>query len=245
MNLIDAIRHHARVRPYDMAVIHPAGSANYLQLASIATAVSARLRGQGIAPGMTVGVFVRDPFLHLALLLAAMAAGAASASAPPDLEPIPPGLKIDAFLADDTLPFAPDARVIPQLHAREAAELAYYGAKVLHPRALIPVTGRRIPVFVRPFADPDSAGTEVSERVGAGRKPVKALTAAGGPGPRHRHRQRDAGRAGHRRAYLRLPPWPADLGLPDLPGLVGALHLLQRPRAVRGRRAGCPGARVS
>ena len=74
----------------------------------------------------------------------------------------------------------PDARVIPQLHAREAAELAYYGAKVLHPRALIPVTGRRIPVFVRPFADPDSGGTEVSERVGAGRKPVKALTAAGG-----------------------------------------------------------------
>ncbi len=74
----------------------------------------------------------------------------------------------------------PDARVIPQLHAREAAELAYYGAKVLHPRALIPVTGRRIPVFVRPFADADAPGTEVSERVGAGRNPVKALTAAGG-----------------------------------------------------------------
>lgn len=74
----------------------------------------------------------------------------------------------------------PDARVIPQLHAREAAELAYYGAKVLHPRALIPVTGRRIPVFVRPFAEPGSPGTEVSERVGAGRSPVKALTAAGG-----------------------------------------------------------------
>ena len=74
----------------------------------------------------------------------------------------------------------PDARVIPQLHAREAAELAYYGAKVLHPRALIPVAGRRIPVYVRPFGDPDSAGTEVSERVAPGRFPVKALTAAGG-----------------------------------------------------------------
>ena len=74
----------------------------------------------------------------------------------------------------------PDARVIPQLHAREAAELAYYGAKVLHPRALIPVAGRRIPVFVRPFAEAHSPGTEVSERVGAGRNPVKALTAAGG-----------------------------------------------------------------
>ncbi|HEX3276411.1 MAG TPA: bifunctional aspartate kinase/homoserine dehydrogenase I [Gemmatimonadales bacterium] len=74
----------------------------------------------------------------------------------------------------------PDARVIPQLHAREAAELAYYGAKVLHPRALIPVTGRRIPVYVRPFGDPGAEGTEVSERVAPARFPVKALTAAGG-----------------------------------------------------------------
>jgi aspartokinase/homoserine dehydrogenase 1 len=74
----------------------------------------------------------------------------------------------------------PDARVIPQLHAREAAELAYYGAKVLHPRALIPLAGRRIPIFVRPFSDPESTGTEVSERVAPGRFPVKALSAAGG-----------------------------------------------------------------
>lgn len=74
----------------------------------------------------------------------------------------------------------PDARVIPQLNAREAAELAYYGAKVLHPRALIPITGRRVPVYVRPFADPASPGTEVSDRVAPGRFPVKALTAAGG-----------------------------------------------------------------
>ena len=73
-----------------------------------------------------------------------------------------------------------DARVIPQLHPREAAELAYYGAKVLHPRALIPLAGRRIPLHVRPFADPESSGTEVSDRVAPGRSPVKALTAAGG-----------------------------------------------------------------
>jgi bifunctional aspartokinase / homoserine dehydrogenase 1 len=74
----------------------------------------------------------------------------------------------------------PDARVIPQLHAREAAELAYYGAKVLHPRALIPLAGRRIPIYVRPFEDPESPGTEVSEQAAPGRFPVKALTAAGG-----------------------------------------------------------------
>jgi len=74
----------------------------------------------------------------------------------------------------------PDARVIPQLHLREAAELAYYGAKVLHPRALIPVAGRPVPVFVRPFADPGAAGTEISARRTLDKYPVKALSAAGG-----------------------------------------------------------------
>jgi aspartokinase/homoserine dehydrogenase 1 len=74
----------------------------------------------------------------------------------------------------------PDARVIPQLHLREAAELAYFGAKVLHPRALIPIAGRPIPVFVRPFADPSAAGTEISARRTLDRYPVKALSAVGG-----------------------------------------------------------------
>jgi aspartokinase/homoserine dehydrogenase 1 len=78
----------------------------------------------------------------------------------------------------------PDARVIPQLHAREAAELAYYGAKVLHPRALIPLSGlaatRAIPVFVKPFADPRAAGTEISARRTLDKYPVKALSAASG-----------------------------------------------------------------
>ena len=74
----------------------------------------------------------------------------------------------------------PDARVIPQLHLREAAELAYYGAKVLHPRALIPVAGRQLPVFVRPFGDPSGPGTEISARRTLDKYPVKALSAAGG-----------------------------------------------------------------
>ncbi len=74
----------------------------------------------------------------------------------------------------------PDARVIPQLNIREAAELAYYGAKILQPRALIPVGRRAIPVFVRPFAQPDSPGTEVSRRRTLKRYPVKALSAISG-----------------------------------------------------------------
>ena len=98
----------------------------------------------------------------------------------------------------------PDARVIPQLHAREAAELAYYGAKVLHPRALIPLAGRRIPVYVRPFGDPDVAPAPRSPSAWRrARFPVKALIGRRRPGAGDRHRQRHARRARHRGAHLR------------------------------------------
>ena len=69
----------------------------------------------------------------------------------------------------------PDARVVPQLHHREAAEVAYFGAKVLHPRALIPLDGSRIVLHVRSFLDPEQPGTEVSSRRTLVDYPVKAL----------------------------------------------------------------------
>ncbi len=69
----------------------------------------------------------------------------------------------------------PDARLIPQLHHREAAEVAHYGAKVLHPRALIPIAGTRIVLHVRSFIDPEQPGTEVSARRSLATYPVKAL----------------------------------------------------------------------
>ena len=68
-----------------------------------------------------------------------------------------------------------DARLIPQLHHREAAEVAHYGAKVLHPRALIPIAGTRIMLRVRSFVDLDQPGTEVSARRSDRTHPVKAL----------------------------------------------------------------------
>src|SRR2546425_9647696 len=71
----------------------------------------------------------------------------------------------------------PDARVVPQVHVREAAELAYYGAKVLHPRALVPVIKRSVAIRIRPFADPGSLGTEISRRRTLDQYPVKALSA--------------------------------------------------------------------
>lgn len=82
---------------------------------------------------------------------------------------------VPGFLTADPR-LVPDAHVIPQLTPREAAELAYYGAKILHPRALIPLGDRTIPLFLKPFADPSATGTEVSRRRTLRQYPVKAVS---------------------------------------------------------------------
>jgi len=69
----------------------------------------------------------------------------------------------------------PDARLLPQLDQREAAEVAYFGAKVLHPRALIPLAGSRVVLHVRSFVHPERPGTEVSTRSTLSGYPVKAI----------------------------------------------------------------------
>jgi aspartokinase/homoserine dehydrogenase 1 len=69
----------------------------------------------------------------------------------------------------------PDARLIPWLRHREAAEMAHYGAKVLHPRALIPIAGSRVVLHLRSFQRPGEAGTEISAHAALASYPVKAL----------------------------------------------------------------------
>src|SRR6476469_529372 len=70
----------------------------------------------------------------------------------------------------------PDARVVPLLDAREASELAYYGAKVLHPRTLLPLrVGTTL--RLRPFADPAAPGTTITVGRTAKGAPVRALSA--------------------------------------------------------------------
>jgi aspartokinase/homoserine dehydrogenase 1 len=71
----------------------------------------------------------------------------------------------------------PGARVIPELHYREAAELAFYGAKVLHPRTMIPLVDRKIPLHVRSVFEAARPGTRIAGDVKPGEYPVKALTA--------------------------------------------------------------------
>ncbi len=84
----------------------------------------------------------------------------------------------------------PEARLIPEISYNEAAELAYFGAKVLHPNTLRPVTAAGVPVWIRNSFAPERPGTKISadgKSTGGG---VKALTAirdvslitVGGPG---------------------------------------------------------------
>jgi aspartokinase/homoserine dehydrogenase 1 len=56
----------------------------------------------------------------------------------------------------------PDALVVPSLSYQEAAELAYFGAKVIHPNTMAPVIAGRIPVHIKNTFRPEAAGTTIS-----------------------------------------------------------------------------------
>ena len=96
---------------------------------------------------------------------------------------------VDGVLTADPR-LVPEARTIPVISYREAAELAYFGAKVLHPKTLNPVIQAAIPVWIRNSFTPEKPGTKITPEgrsIGGG---VKALTAirdvtlisVGGPG---------------------------------------------------------------
>lgn len=51
---------------------------------------------------------------------------------------------------------------LDRLSYREAIEMTYYGASVIHPKTIKPLQNKNIPLFVKSFLDPESAGTEIS-----------------------------------------------------------------------------------
>lgn len=55
------------------------------------------------------------------------------------------------------------ATLISKLSYREAIEMTYYGAKVIHPKTIRPIQNRKITLNVRSFLDPNSSGTVISE----------------------------------------------------------------------------------
>jgi aspartate kinase len=67
-----------------------------------------------------------------------------------------------------------DARPVPQLSFEEAAELAYFGAKVLHPSTILPAVERNIPVRILNTMRPQSSGSVIT-RTAAGDRPLTAI----------------------------------------------------------------------
>ncbi|EON77633.1 Aspartokinase [Lunatimonas lonarensis] len=55
----------------------------------------------------------------------------------------------------------PDAIKFDYLDFEEAAEMTYFGAKVIHPKTIKPLAKQKIPLFVKSFANPDQPGTVI------------------------------------------------------------------------------------
>ncbi|MGB3542781.1 aspartate kinase, partial [Rubrivirga sp.] len=67
---------------------------------------------------------------------------------------------VDGVLSADPR-VVPDAFSLPRLSYAEAAELAHFGAKVLHPRTMRPLARRGIPLRIKNTMRPDAPGTEI------------------------------------------------------------------------------------
>jgi aspartate kinase len=67
---------------------------------------------------------------------------------------------VDGIMSADPR-LVPDAEVLQEVTYAEAAELAYNGAKVLHPRTLAPLVEKKIPVWSKNSFAPEKAGTKI------------------------------------------------------------------------------------
>ena len=79
---------------------------------------------------------------------------------------------VDGVLSADPR-LVPNAEVIDQLSYNEAMELAYFGAKVIHPQTMEPAVARDIPIYIRNTFAPEKRGTLICAN------PVSALKVKG------------------------------------------------------------------
>src|ERR1700723_613762 len=79
---------------------------------------------------------------------------------------------VDGVLSADPR-LVPNAQVIDQLSYNEAMELAYFGAKVIHPQTMEPAVARDIPIFIRNTFAPQKRGTLICAN------PVSAIKVKG------------------------------------------------------------------
>lgn len=70
-----------------------------------------------------------------------------------------------------------EALILPEITFAEAIELSYYGAKVIHRKAIRPAMEQGIPVWIKNSFKPEVAGTKIVELLPQSDRPVKAVTA--------------------------------------------------------------------
>jgi aspartate kinase len=85
---------------------------------------------------------------------------------------------VDGIMTADPR-IVPDPAVLAEVTYREAAELAYNGAKVLHPRTLSPLVERQIPVWSKNSFAPEKSGTKIVPEVLAPPGPRAVTSMAG------------------------------------------------------------------
>jgi len=81
---------------------------------------------------------------------------------------------VDGMMTTDPN-LCPGARRIKVISFDEAAELAYFGAKVLHPATVLPAIQKNIPVYVLNSRNPSCEGTRITTRAPQGKNILKAI----------------------------------------------------------------------
>jgi aspartate kinase len=93
-----------------------------------------------------------------------------------DAERIEIWTDVDGMMTTDPN-ICPDARRIKVISFDEAAELAYFGAKVLHPATVLPAIQKNIPVYILNSKNPMCEGTRITARGAHSRNFFKAIAA--------------------------------------------------------------------
>ena len=82
---------------------------------------------------------------------------------------------VDGVLTADPR-ICPDATTLPEISFAEAIELAYYGAKVIHPKAAYPAADAGFPVWIKNSFHPEVKGTKITNAAQPVNSPVKSVT---------------------------------------------------------------------
>jgi len=82
---------------------------------------------------------------------------------------------VDGVMTTDPR-LVPEACILPEISYREAIELSFFGAKVLHPKTIQPVMKKKIPVWIKNSFNPSCPGTCIVPSAANSHKGVKAIT---------------------------------------------------------------------